>query len=110
MDAVEYNVVFASQGKSPWRKVNKVAQKQRPAIREGDAPDAATNGAIGNRVHFTMAKTINIGNYESIRVEYGESRVVQDGESFGNARTKAVTSVMQNLQALADTVTSAMTS
>lgn len=86
-----------------------MAQRQRPAIKDGDSADAATTGALGNRVHFTAAKTINIGNYESIRVEYGESRVVLDGESFGNARMKAVESVLTNLKELADTVSAAMT-
>ena len=49
----------------------------------------ASQGEAGNRVFFSMGKTVNIGKYETIRVDVGESRVVPDGAKFSKFR-KAV--------------------
>lgn len=58
---------------------------EKPAVVEGDR-DIAVNGVFGNRVMVGMSKTINLGNYASIKVEFAECRVVQDGESFNKVR------------------------
>lgn len=84
-------------------------QVKRPVIVDGDQSAAATSGVNGNRVHFTMAKTINIGNYESMRVEYGESRVVEDGQTWESARSYVVKNVMVQLQVLISAVAESMT-
>lgn len=42
----------------------------------------ATDGQNGNRVFVSVGKTINIGNYESMKVEYGTGRTVNDGQKF----------------------------
>ncbi len=63
----------------------------------GGSRDIAANGVMGNRVMASMSKTINIGDYESIRVEYAECRVVQDGESFEDAKEKVRTDVWVEL-------------
>lgn len=64
------------------KKAKKSANKERPTIFDGDFSEA-TNGQNGNRVFVSMAKTINIGNYESLKVEYGVGRTVDDGQEFG---------------------------
>lgn len=53
----------------------------KPVISDGNFA-MANNGQLGNRVFVSMAKTINLGNYESVRVEYGFGRVVEDGQRF----------------------------
>lgn len=68
---------MAKRKKSKKKKVS----TGRPVISEGDF-SAATDGLVGNRVFFAMAKTINIGNYESVRVECGRGKSVPDGEQF----------------------------
>ena len=35
----------------------------------------------GNQVWYTIGKTINIGNFENIKFEIGESRTVESGEN-----------------------------
>ena len=67
-------------------------KKGREPIVAGDR-DIAANGASGNRVMASMSKTINIGDYEFVRVEFAECRVVQDGESFEEATEKIKTDV-----------------
>ena len=51
---------------------------ETPVIRDGDYA-MASNGQDGNRVFVSVGKTINIGNYESIKVEMGVGRTVPDG-------------------------------
>jgi len=50
----------------------------RPIVRAGDFAQAS-DGLSGNRVFVSIAKTINIGNYESLRAEVGIGRTVPDG-------------------------------
>ena len=80
----------------------------KPTVQLGD--DIAQHGDAGNRVHFSMAQTINIGNYESVRVEYGESVVVQDGESFADVREAVKQRVATDLSALVEQVKEGMSS
>ena len=35
----------------------------------------------GNTVWYGMTRTINTGNYESLKIDIGESRSVDDGDS-----------------------------
>ena len=61
-------------------KKKKVAKKDmKPVVQDGDF-SKTHDGHSGNRVFVSMSKTINIGNYESIRVEYGQGMAVTDGE------------------------------
>ena len=69
----------------------KTKQGREPIV-DGDR-DIATNGVSGNRVMAGISKTMNIGNYESIRVEFAQCKVVEDGESFEEAREKVKTDV-----------------
>jgi len=59
----------------------------RPTVSDGDF-STANDGLSGNRVFVSFAKTINLGNYESMRVEFGVGRVVLEGQEF-NAVTDA---------------------
>jgi hypothetical protein len=61
--------------------VTKKKKITRPTVSDGDFSQAS-NGELGNRVYVSVSKTINIGNYESIRVEFGAGSTVNDGESF----------------------------
>jgi hypothetical protein len=77
--------------------------KDRPIIKDGDS-DIAAGGYSGNRVLFGLARTINIGNYESIRVEYGESRVVQDGKSFQSIKKAVIKDVKAMFDSMVEVV------
>ena len=65
-------------------------------IQQGDM-DRAVEGTSGNRVFCSMAKTVNIGNYESIRMEFGMSKVVPDGEEFEEIKTAVKQEVEDSL-------------
>jgi hypothetical protein len=56
----------------------------RQTISDGDL-STASDGLSGNRVFVSVAKTINLGNYESIRVEFGCGSTVKDGQDFNEA-------------------------
>ena len=53
----------------------------RKVVSDGDV-SAASDGLNGNRIFVSVAKTINLGNYESVRVEFGCGSVVKDGQEF----------------------------
>ena len=65
-------------------------------IQQGDM-DRAMEGTSGNRVFCSMAKTINIGNYESIRIEFGLSKVVPDGGDFDEVKASVKSEVEDDL-------------
>lgn len=75
----------------------------RPILSDGD-DDLASNGQFGNRVHLVMGKTINLGNYESMRVEYGECRTVDDGQDFDEVREAVEESVCGRINAMVEMV------
>lgn len=77
----------------------------RPTITDGDF-STATNGLSGNRVFILMAKTINLGNYESVRVEFGVGRTVSDGERFDSILSVCRDDVAQNLKEMVQLVES----
>jgi len=65
-------------------------------IQQGDM-DRAIEGTSGNRVFCSMAKTVNIGNYESIRMEFGMSKVIPDGEEFEGVKAAVKQEVEDSL-------------
>lgn len=75
----------------------------RPLISDGNFAEA-DNGQSGNRVFVSMAKTINIGNYESIRVEYGSGRTVNDGEKFDEVLRACHDDTISSLHTMVDIV------
>jgi len=75
----------------------------RPVVVDGDF-STASNGLSGNRVFVSMAKTINIGNYESIRVEYGIGRTVDDGGKFARVMDECHKDAAMCLKEMVDTV------
>ena len=77
----------------------KIRKVDKPIVTDGDFSQSS-NGVNGNRVFFSMAKTINMGNYESIKVEYGEGRVVECNQSFDDVREEVKTNVMKCLFAM----------
>lgn len=79
------------------KKKKKKKVSDRPTIIDGDF-STANNGQNGNRVFVSVGKTINIGNYESIRVEYGEGRIVQDGDTFSDVRDNCLRTVLGGIQ------------
>jgi len=42
----------------------------------------ASDGLNGNRVFVSVAKTINLGNYESLRLEFGMGKTLEDGDKY----------------------------
>lgn len=89
------------------KKKKKKKASDRPVVTDGDF-STASNGQNGNRVFVSVGKTINIGNYESVRVEYGEGRTVQDGSVFSNERIKVFEEVMNGIQELIPMVEDAL--
>ena len=71
-------------------------KNDRPVIQDGDF-STATDGLNGNRVFVSMAKTINLGNYESLRVEFGVGRTVNDGQVFEDVLSACKLEVGKNL-------------
>ena len=53
----------------------------KKTIQAGDVSQAV-NGVSGNRVFVSVSKTVNLGNFESLRVEVGFGRSVEDGQTF----------------------------
>lgn len=78
-------------------------KSDRETVSGGDFA-AASNGLSGNRVFVSMSKTINIGNYESLRIEYGFGRTVDDGQMFDDVMAACQDDVTGNLQAMTDVV------
>jgi len=85
------------------KKAAAAVDDRRPLVSEGNFA-TADNGLSGNRVFVSMAKTINIGNYESIRVEYGFGRVVSDGQRFDEVRRECEEDVVGCLHSMVEVV------
>ncbi|MCK5612603.1 hypothetical protein KAR91_62605 [Candidatus Pacearchaeota archaeon] len=69
----------------------------------------ASNGDNGNRVYFSIGKTCNIGNYESIRVEVGQGMTVKDGatkKDFNEARDWCIAEATGAIKEIVDMVDS----
>ena len=80
------------------KKVSQKKKVDKPVINEGDFSQAS-NGQNGNRVFIAVGKTINMGNYESIRVEVGQGVTVDDGD-FDGAKERCVTEAIETLDEL----------
>ncbi len=68
----------------------------RETITEGDYTHAV-NGLNANRVFISVARTINLGNYESIRVEYGAGKSLEKGETREQAKNILWVEVLQSI-------------
>lgn len=88
-------------------KKKKKKVSDRPTIMDGN-PSTANDGQNGNRVFVSVGKTINIGNYESVRVEYGEGRTVQDGENFVDVGNECLDKVLEGIQEMIPMVENAL--
>jgi len=70
--------------------------------------DRAVNGMSGNRVFYSMAKTINLESldptmrFENIRVEFGQCRVVPDGVEFQEVMDEVKSTVVNEWQKMVD--------
>ncbi|MCK5606682.1 hypothetical protein KAR91_32570 [Candidatus Pacearchaeota archaeon] len=63
------------------KKKKKIKKKSTRPVIEGGDRSQFSDGLDGNRVFVGLAKTTNIGNYESIRVEVGTGRTITEGRS-----------------------------
>lgn len=79
------------------KTVKKSVSKDRPCIPEGEF-DISSGQNDGNRIYVSVAKTINVGNYESLRVECGRGRTVQAGMSFDQVVKNTRVEVVKDLQ------------
>jgi len=50
------------------------------------------------RVKFNLGRTINLGNFESVRVDYGEEVTVDEGIDMDEARTALKFVVKEQLE------------
>jgi len=62
------------------------------------------NGQSANRVFVALGKTINIGNYESFRVDVGRGRVVGEGQDFDKVLRQTKNEVMRDVAELINLV------
>lgn len=86
----------------------RVTQKrEKPTVQDGDFSQAS-DGVLGNRVHVSVARTLNLGNYESLRVEYAEGHTLADGESFEEARQAVAAQVTEGLMEMLSVIKEAM--
>lgn len=66
--------------------------------------------ATGDRVHFQIGKTIKLPTqFEMLRVDYGETTIVQPGETVEQARERLRDSVLSSMKELVEVATEAMT-
>lgn len=72
------------------------SQMERPVVSQGDFA-YASDGCAANRVFVCMAKTVNIGNYESMRLEYGFGRAVPEGGSFEEVKNECQADALRSL-------------
>lgn len=66
------------------KKVKKKTSSDKANIQSGEF-SARDDGLSGNRVFVSVSKTINLGNYEALRLEFGMGCTVGEGESFDPA-------------------------
>lgn len=71
----------------------------KTVIRRGDDP-AASRGDSADRVWVCISKTISLGDYEFVRLEYGEGRVVSPGEKPEIVRVPLIQDVVQVVHGL----------
>lgn len=89
------------------KKVKKKSKKvvDKPTINEGNFAQAS-DGQNGNRVFISIGKTINIGNYESIRIEAGQGMVVENSmeSGFEDAKQVCISEVRKTLDELSSMI------
>jgi len=78
-------------------KPKSTLKMDRPVIIDGDL-FVAKEGQSGNRVFIGFGKTINIGNYESIRVEFGRGSTVSDGQDVNKVKSHILTEVVDGIK------------
>ena len=71
----------------------------KATIRRGKDP-AASRADSADRIWVCLSKTINIGNYESVRIEYGEGRASTPGEEQNESRQALIREVVTVLAGL----------
>lgn len=71
-----------------------------PQVAEGETRDVAVGEAArgGDTVFVCVGKSINIGNYESIRVDIGRCRALKDGEDFAAVQDEVLAEVVAKVQ------------
>jgi len=89
------------------RKAKKTSNKNRDVVSDGNFA-TASDGLSGNRVFVSFSKTINIGNYESLRVEFGFGRTVSDGEKFADVLDECKADSTRSLEEMVAIVESSM--
>lgn len=70
--------------------------KSAPTVESGDLGPAQTG--TGDEVNVQVGKTINLGNYETLRVDVGARVRVNSGETFNDAFNRAREMVLQRTQ------------
>jgi len=78
----------------------------RDSFEGGDR--SARNSQAANRVWVSLSKTINIGNYESVRAEVGRGRQVDNNTSHDEVYEVLKEEVLTDLADLVETVESVL--
>lgn len=56
--------------------------------------------ALATRIKYNLGGTVNLKNYENIKVDFGIEDDVRDGESFDDARARIVQKVDESWREL----------
>ena len=86
------------------KKTAKKKKADKPVVQEGDY-SKFSDGQDGNRVFIAIGKTINVGNYESVRIEVGQGKVVPGGD-FEGAKQACIQEVLSTMRELVEMVDS----
>lgn len=81
--------------------------KDRDEMKQGEF-SFQENSLSGNRIWCAMSKTINIGNYESLRAECGRGRIVPEGDDFDEAMAALKEEVLVDTAEFVDIIESVL--
>jgi len=86
------------------KKKTKKKKTDKPVHREGDFSQR-DDGQSAYRMFISVAKTINMGNYESLRIEFGMGCTYQEDKGATEAREALLEEVVEHLTEIISTVT-----
>jgi hypothetical protein len=94
-------------------KQSKRNSGEAPAVQEGESLDDVKArmqkaNTDGEQVFIAIGKTVNVGNYESVRIDVGIVRALADGQSFDDLKGDVASEVFELLMSLKAEVVTAV--
>lgn len=83
----------------PVPVVNKktVSKPQVPGLEGGELGAVLSTGSV-NSIHVQIGRTVKLADFESLRVDYGETHVVNEGDTHEATRERALESVLNAVE------------